>query len=170
MNDTVILLNAYYEALYEFLDSHKAVLIEKIENYLKDELKKLAAPYLGTEKHAAYLDAALAFLDERVETYNPLGIQYTFDRAPAEFAKQLELQLNFYDSSEEFENLKYAASKKAFPGMTDTDLRHLACELIAEHGAFPDNPIINAYKSAPTLNKLPDYIVAEAIEDTIKAQ
>lgn len=169
MNDTAVLLNAYYEILHDFLDSHKAVLTEKIEDCLKDELKKLLPHSPGREKHAAYLDAALAFLDERIETYNPLGIQFTFDRVPSEFARQLELQLNFYDSSEEFENLKAAAAQKAFPDMSDSDLKRLTSQLITECGAFPDSSIIAAYSAAPTLNKLPDYIVATAIEDIIKS-
>lgn len=168
INNTVLLLNAYYEALYEFLDSSRVVLIEKIEDYLAEELKNLSAPNFDAEKHAAYLDAALAFLDERMESYNPIGLQYTFGSASTRFAHQLELQLNFYDSTEEFDRLKQAAAQRAFPNMTDTELKTLAGRLIAELGAFPDTSIINAYHAAPSLNKLPDYIVASAIENSIK--
>jgi len=160
-------LNAYYEALHGLLDSNKARLIEKIEDFLRGELENLGAVDFDREKYEAYRDACLAFVDERMETYNPIGVQYTFDRVPSPLAGQLELQLNFYDSRAEFEALKEAARAKAEPDMTDRRLHQLAGELISQVGAFPDKSIISAYQDAPTLPKLPDYIVAKAIEEII---
>jgi len=86
MNQTGLLLNAYYEALHELLDANKAILIEKIEHLLHDELKNLGFANFDREKYAAYCDACLAFVDERIETYNPIGIQYTFDRTSTNLA------------------------------------------------------------------------------------
>ncbi len=168
MNQAGLLLNAYYEALYELLDSNKARLIEKIEDLLHSELENLGAVSFDREKYAAYRDACLAFVDERMETYNPIGIQYTFDRAASQLAYQLELQLNFYDSRAEFQALKEAARAKAEPDMADERLHQLANELICEVGAFPDKSIISAYQAAPALPKLPDYIVARAVEEIIR--
>ena len=162
-------MKAYYEALYELLDSDKARLIAKIEILLRDELENLGLTNFDREKYAAYRDATLAFVDERMEAYNPIGIQYTFDRAPTHLACQLELQLNFYDSRAEFQALKEAACKKAEPEMTDQRLRQLADQLISEMGAFPDRSIISAYQTAPATGKLPDYIVARAIEEIISS-
>jgi hypothetical protein len=34
-------------------------------------------------------------------------------------------------------------------------------------GAFPDKSIISAYEADPALGKLPDYVVARAIEEII---
>ncbi|MBA7705171.1 hypothetical protein ES703_113995 [subsurface metagenome] len=102
-----------------------------------------------------------------METYNPIGIQYTFDRIPTNLAGQLELQLNFYDSRAEFQALIEAARAKAEPDMTDQRLRQMAGRLISERGAFPDKSIISAYQADPALPKLPDYIVAKAIEEII---
>ena len=167
MNQTSLLLRAYYEALYELLDSNKALLVEKIEDLLAGELENLGAVNFDREKYEAYCDACLAFVDERMETYNPIGIQYTFDRIPSPLAVQLELQLNFYDSRAEFQALKEAANAKAEPDMTDERLHQLANELIIQVGAFPDKSIISAYEAAPALGKLPDYIVARAIEKII---
>jgi len=43
----------------------------------------------------------------------------------------------------------------------------LAAELITQVGAFPDKSIIAGYEAKPGLRKLPDYIVARAIEEII---
>ena len=143
----------------------KSGLIEKIEGLLHDEFENVGHANFEREKFGAYRDAAVAFLDERIETYNPLGIQYTFDRTTSNLAEQLELQLNFYDSRAEFQALTETADAKDEPYMTDQRLLQLANELISEMGAFPDRSIISAYLAEPALPKLPDYVVAKAIEE-----
>ena len=104
MNQTGLLLKAYYEALHELLEADRAFLITKTEELLRDEIENLGLIDFGREKYAAYRDACLAFLDERMEAYNPVGIQYTFDRTASNLAEQLEFQLNFYDSRAEFQD------------------------------------------------------------------
>lgn len=162
-------MKAYYEALCELLESNKDLLITKTEKLLRDEIESLGPANFDQEKYAAYRDAAAAFLDERIETYNPIGIQYTFDHTPTNLAFELELQLNWYDSRSEFQALTEAANAKAEPRMTDQRLRQLADELIRQMGAFPDKTIISAYQVKPALGKLPDYIVARAIEEIISS-
>ncbi|MDD5064883.1 MAG: hypothetical protein PHQ35_09045 [Phycisphaerae bacterium] len=168
MNETNILLKAYYEALYERLEANKKVLAARIEKLLKEEITKQGFGNFDEEKYAAYMDACLAFVDERLETYNPIGIQYTFDRIRAQEAAELEMQLNWYDSRAEFEVLVEAARAKAEVEMTEERIWELTDELIKEVGAFPDGSIISAYEDKPALGKLPDYIVARAIEETIR--
>jgi len=167
MNQTSLLLNAYYEALHDLLVENKARLIETAENLLREELKNRSFGSFNRNKYDAYLDACLAFIAERIEMYNPVGIQYTLDRIPSGLAQELELQLNFYDSRSEFQQLKDAAAELTQQGFTDDQLPQLAARLIAEHGAFPDKSIISYYQANPTLNKLPDYITAQSIEKTI---
>jgi hypothetical protein len=164
LSQTALLLQAYYEALYERLTGHKEALTGKIKQILAIEL---ARHNLDPEKHEAYLEACLAFVEERLEAYNPIGIHYTFDRLRSDEAIALEHQLDWFDSRAEFEALREAARSKAEEGMTDSKLRELAGELIRERGAFPDRSIIAAYKEAPGLNKVPDYVVAVAIEEEI---
>jgi hypothetical protein len=168
MDETKLLLNAYYEALYELLVAKKDLLITKIEQLLRAETEKQWRGDFDDEKYAAYLDACLAFVDERIETYNPIGIQYTFERVKAREAIELELQLNWYDSRAEFEALTKAVSRKAEAGAADERMQELADELIKEVGAFPDTSIITTYEAKPGLGKLPDYVVARAIEGIIK--
>ena len=168
MNETNLLLKAYYEALYEKLEAKKALLPTRIEKLLAEEIAKLGPGDFDQEKYAAYLDACLAFVDERIETYNPIGFQYTFDRIRAQEAIELELQLNWYDSRAEFEALVEAARAKAETEMVEERMRALADELIKEVGAFPDKSIISAYKAKPALGKLPDYAVARAIEEIVR--
>ena len=168
-------MKAYYEALYEQLEAKKELLLARIERLLREEISVQGAPSggpvfegVGKENYAAYLDACQAFLDERIETYNPVGIQYTFDRVKSREAADLELQLNWYDSREEFESLVETVHSKKEIRDKEGDIWKLAEELIQEAGAFPDNSIISAYEAQPSLQKLPDYVVARAIEETIR--
>jgi len=167
MNEANLLLKAYYEVLYEQLEANKELLATRIEKLLKEEIVKREFGDFDEEKYTAYREACLAFVDERLETYNPVGIQYTFDRIRAQEAVELELQLNWYDSQAEFEALVEAVRAKAEVEMTEERMRQLAEELIKEVGAFPDRSIISAYEAEPAIGKLPDYVVARAIEETI---
>lgn len=168
MNETSLLLNVYYEALYERLEAKRGLLVTRIEKLLREEIRNRGFRNFDEEKYAAYRDACLAFVDERLETYNPIGIQYTFDRIRAQEAIELELQLNWYDSQAEFEALMEVVRGKAEAEMTEKRMWELADELIKEVGAFPDKSIISTYKAKPGLNKLPDYIAARAIEEIVR--
>jgi len=162
MNETSILLKAYYEALYEKLESRKELLIKKAEELLVKEITSLGIE----DKYAAYRDACVAFIDERIELYNPIGIQYLYDRSRAKDAFEIQMQLDWYDSRAEFAALVQAASLKVRRGISE-DALHLAVqELIEQVGAFPDKSIISAYEAKPGLQRLPDYIVARTIEES----
>ena len=167
MSETSFMLKAYYEALYERLGARKERLAGRIDQLLTAEISARAFGDFGPEKYAAYRDACLAFVEERIETYNPVGIQYLYDRDRAASAFELELQLDWYDSRAEFAALVQAARAKAEPGATESRLRRLAEELIEQVGAFPDKSIIAGYEAGPGLQKLPDYVVARAIEEII---
>jgi len=167
MSETSLLLKAYYEALYERLQANKELLSKRIDELLVEEVTERGFEDFDEAKYAAYKDACLAFVDERIELYNPFGIQYTFDRTRAKEAFELELQLDWYDSRAEFEALVEAARDKAKTGVTQERLRLLADELMRELGAFPDKSIISSYEAEPGLRKLPDYVVARTIEEII---
>ena len=167
MSETSILLKAYYETLYERLEAGKELLSVRIDDLLTAEIAARGFGDFDQEKYAAYRDACLAFVDERIEAYNPIGIQYLYDRDVAKSAFELELQIDWYDSRAEFAALVQAARSKAEPDVTEERLRVLAEELIRHVGAFPDKSIILAYEAKPELKKLPDYIVARTIEQII---
>ncbi len=168
MKNSELLLNAYYEALYERLESNKNQLVAKVDQLLRQEISKQSFQGLNEEKYDAYRDACLAFIDERIEFYNPVGFQYTFDRIRSAELYDLELQLNWYGSRTEFETLLDAVRSRAMVQATDERLRELAEELIKQFGAFPDRSIIIAYETEPALDKLPDYIVSLAIEEMVR--
>jgi len=170
MSETKLLLNAYYEALHDRLDANKDLLTTKIEKLLQAEFENRDFGNIDQEKFNAYRDACLAFVDERIEMYNPIGIQYTFDSSRRRQAFELELQLNFYDSRAEFEALIQAAQGKLQALTNERGLPELADEIIKDVGAFPDKSIISAYKASPALGKLPDYVVATAIEEIITSK
>ena len=168
MNQTNVLLHAYYEALHQALQTNRDTLIAKVEKLLAAEIEKRGFGSFNEEKFAAYRDACVAFIDERIETYNPIGVQYTFDRPTAHQARELELQLNWYDSRAEFEALVEAARGKVQTPLTNERLGEMAGEVIGQVGAYPDNTIISAFEAEPALAKLPDYVVARAIEEIIR--
>ena len=167
MSETKLLLNTYYEALHDRLLADRQLLNERIEKLLQAEFANRDFGYITRAKLDAYRDACLAFIGERIEMYNPIGIQYTFDSTRRKQAFELELQLNFYDSRTEFKALVEAAQTKLQAQTNEQQLPELADELIKNLGAFPDKSIISAYKASPALGKLPDYIVAKAIEELI---
>lgn len=167
MSDTSLLLKAYYEALYERLETKKEALIEKIDIFLTGEIEKRGFEGFSKEKYKAYRDACLAFIDERIEAYNPIGIQYLYNRGSAKELIEMELQLNWYDSTDEFRSLVETVRNKAREDLTDEQLKSLVEEIINEAGVFPDKSIISTYEEKPGLNKLPDYIVARTIEEVI---
>ena len=167
MSEASVLLKAYYEALYERMEAKKEILAAKIDQLLAEEIEKRGFEGFEGEKYKAYRDACLAFIDERIEAFNPIGIQYTYDRRSAEEVIELELQLNWYDSRNEFQSLVETARSKADDDLTEERLRPLAEEIITEAGVFPDRSIISAYEEKPGLNKLPDYIVARTFEEVI---
>lgn len=168
MNTTSLLLKAYYEALYELLVAQREIMVARIEDVLAEEIQSAGYEDFDDDKIAAYCQASQAFIDERIEMYNPFGIQYTYDRGRAKEAFELELQLNWYDSREEFEALVKTARNKAELITAEGNIKPFVEEIIKQAGAFPDKSIISAYQAGPALNKLPDYVVARIIEETIK--
>ena len=116
---------------------------------------------------SAYLEACMVFLDERIETYNPVGVQYTFDHVSDAETLELEFALNWYDGQAEYTRLIKVVRQKSETDMSEDRMREVALEMIQELGAYPDRSIIAGYEEQPTLNKLPDYVVAQVIEREI---
>jgi len=167
-----MLLNAYLEQLHERLEEAKTECLVKIEDFLQRELANQDfGEALKGERYAAYLEAARSFVAERIETYNPIGMQYVFDGISGQEAVELDMQLNWYDSRAEYEDLKQAAREiiaNTPPGTAEP--QKIAEELIGRCGAYPDRSIIEGYESAPALRKLPDYVVAKSIEEILKGR
>ena len=168
MNSVRVLLRAYYERLYDRMGTDRSRLLASINALLPTEIARQEFGPMRSDQVEAYREACVAFVDERLETYNPIGIQYTFDRAASRRAVELEFQLNWYESRREFEDLVVAARRLTDEhGVVDVNLSDLADRLIRQVGAFPDRSIIMGYSEEPTLQKLPDFLVASAIEEVI---
>jgi hypothetical protein len=167
MSPAQLLLKAYYERLHERLEARRERLMERIDELLPAEVARQGFGGMDADRLAAYREACVAFIDERLETYNPIGIQYTFGPAPSHLVAELEFQLNWYDSRPEFAALVATARTLAGDDPPDERLPDLADELIAQAGAFPDRSILTTYIQEPTLQKLPDYLVACVIEEIV---
>jgi hypothetical protein len=162
-----LLLKAYYERLHERMTTGRDRLIARVGELLPAEVAKQGFGEMDSTRLDAYREACVAFIDERVESYNPIGIQYTFDRTSSRTAAELEFQLDWYNSRPEFADLVAAARSLAGAGVPDGMLQNLADDLIRQVGAYPDRSIMEAYAVEPALQKLPDYIVACVIEEVI---
>ena len=90
-----LLLRAYYEQLYERMTANRVRLDAWIEVALPAEIEQQGLGPMEAHKVQAYREACLAFVDERVEMYNPIGIQYTFDRPASRQAADLEFQITW---------------------------------------------------------------------------
>jgi len=167
MSPAQLVLKAYYERLYELMAARRTDLLSRLEELLPAEVQRQGFPDMDEEKLTAYREACVAFVDERLEAYNPIGIQYTFGSMSSRTAAELEFQLNWYNSRPEFADLVAAARSLAGSGIPDETLPGLADELIRQVGAFPDRSILETYAAEPALQKLPDYIVACVIEEII---
>ena len=168
MNPVQILLRAYYERLHSRMEARREALVACIDRLLPAEIAARGFGPLRPDQIEAYREASLAFIDERLESYNPIGIQYTFDRSNRDRAAELEFQIDWYDSRAEFQRLVDTARVLASEeNPSDKDLAELANELIYRVGAFPDHSIIAGYVGMPTLQKLPDFLVASAIEEVV---
>jgi hypothetical protein len=167
MTSASVLLKAYYERLHELMAARRAELLSRIDELLEAEVAKRGFGEMDEEKLAAYREACIAFIDERQEAYNPVGIQYTFDRSTSRGAAELEFQLNWYDSRGEFADLVEAARSLAAEMVSDDTLPDRVEALIRQAGAFPDRSIITAYRAGPALQELPDYLVACVLEEVV---
>ncbi len=174
MNASRILMNAYIETLYERLCRRKETCIEQMKPLLYCEIDAQQFDLHRPDKFEAYLEACVAFLDERLESYNPIGLQWTFPQTTVKEAFEMEAIVDWYDSHEEFEHLCRCIESKLHPyhdeGLSEETIRRLAAELVTEHGAYPNQSIIETYRDRPQKNHLPDLIVATAIEKTLKMQ
>jgi len=165
MTPVGLLLKAYYERLHERMQTSRARLVSRIDELLPAEVAGRGFQGVDAGRMEAYREACIAFIDERLETYNPIGIQYTFDRTSSRQAAELEFELNWYNSRQEFADLVATARSLAGSGVPDEALPDLADELIRRRGAYPDYSIIGTYAAEPALQKLPDYLVACVIEE-----
>jgi len=169
MSTARLLLNCYFERLYELLEQKKSHLCQRAPQVLENIVREQNIfPLDDQDKFQAYHDAVQAFIIERIETYNPIGLQYSFDGITGQEAFEIDLQLNWYDSRAEFTALQLLAKKLAAEIQSDDQVPQLAEKIIAQCGAYPDQSIINDYQSDPDPQKLPDYIVALTIEEIIK--
>lgn len=162
-----LLLQAYYERLHERMAEGRDRLVARVDELLGAQIAQQGFGDMDASRLDAYRDACVAFIDERLESYNPIGIQYTFDRTSSRAAAELEFQLNWYNSRSEFADLVAAARSRAGAGVPDGMLQNLADDLIRQVGAYPDRSIMEAYTAEPALQKLPDYIVACVVEEII---
>ncbi len=168
MTPTRILLNAYYEALYEILTQNRAFCSKRIGDVLKKELERYGDADDQQERYDALYEACEAFVTERLEMYNPIGVQYLFSMGDPQDAFELELELNWYDARNEYWELVNAARQLADQNERTEHLARKVRLLIEQAGAYPDKSIIKYYEMVPGLMKLPDYVVARVIEATLQ--
>ena len=85
MNSIRVLLRAYYERLHERMEANRTHLVAHLEALLPAEIARQGFGPMTPDQVQAYREACLAFVDERLETYNPVGIQYPLECAAEMF-------------------------------------------------------------------------------------
>jgi hypothetical protein len=168
MTQVRLLMQAYYEALYERLESRRDLLMRQIDPMLDRELARLGLQEVDPSRVSAYREACQAFIVERIELYNSVGLQYLFDRGDSGDAFTLQMNLDWYDSKAEFADLVRFARQKIDDGLAEIDIPDVVRDMIRQLGAYPDRSIIRDYEAEPTTQKLPDYVVARLVEQTIR--
>jgi len=165
-------MNAYIETLYERLSVAKDGCIQQMGPLLQSEIVAQQFDIHRPDKFDAYLEACVAFLDERLESYNPIGLQWIFPQTMVEEAFEMEAIVDWYDSRDEFDRLCHQIKTKlqaySDEACSEEAVKQLADELIAEHGAYPNHSIIEAYRRRPQKNYLPDLVVATVIEAVLE--
>ena len=101
----------------------RSALLARVDELLPAEIAKQGFGDMDASRLDAYREACVAFIDERLETYNPIGIQYTFGTTSSRTAAELEFQLNWYNSRPEFADLVAAARSLAGAGVSDGTLQ-----------------------------------------------
>jgi hypothetical protein len=117
-------LNAYWERLHGLLAENRNRMSAEIETLLKDEIDKRRFPGFDADTYHAYYEAAVAFMEERIEAYNPVGLQYLFNPQHRREAAELEFGLDWFDAREEFRQIVASAARKAKP-LSPLTRRHL---------------------------------------------
>lgn len=167
ISEQKLLLHAYYECLYERLRTGRNGLDPRVDKYLTREIAIRDFGPFSHYTYQAYRQNCLDLLDERIETYNPIGIQYTYEQRYSSFPAAVSSEGPWPGVREEFAYLLESIQRRARLDMDDQQLTQAAEELIAHFGAYPDRSIILVYETSPDPVKLPDYVVAMAIEEVI---
>lgn len=170
MSSLRTILHAYYEQLYNRLRDRAAECARNAADIVGREARRPRFPTLTESRMRAYLEAVVAFYDERIEMYDPFGLQYTFGPTSGAEAFALEDMLDWYSSRAEFAELCERARDLLRARMSDADLAAAGAALVRACGAYPDRSIIRTYESDPQANHLPDYALARALETMLTAE
>ena len=71
MNETRVLLQAYYETLYNWLEARKPLITDEIDRLLAEEIERQGYEGFEEEKYAAYKEA-----QRRCYIFNQLDSEY----------------------------------------------------------------------------------------------
>ena len=66
MTETTLILKAYYEAVYELLETARDDLAARIPDLLTEEVEQRGFGPFDEDKYSAYRDACMAFIEERI--------------------------------------------------------------------------------------------------------
>jgi hypothetical protein len=157
--------------LHERLCARREEILVGIDDCLRREAELRPDWRLEREEaFEAYLEAAEAFVDERTEAYDPVGVQYLYSGERRRRAGELGFELDWYGGREEYGRLLRAAEALVEEGVDADGLTRAAERLIGQCGAYPDRSILSGYEAEPAVHKLPDYAVARAIERVVRAE
>ena len=172
MNSLKMLINAYYERLYELIEPQRELCLVRIEQVVRNEAELHWSEELTGERLKAHVEAANAFLEERLEMYNPIGLQYAYGSSSQSEVFSLEAALDWYNSQQEYHSLCKRAMNllgETKGRFSDQDISLRANQMILDCGAYPNQSILGQYSRRPQPNHLPDFAVAKCIEELLES-
>ena len=70
MTSASLVLKVYYERLYELMEARRPEMLSRVDELLSAEVARQRFGDMGADKLAAYREACVAFIDERLESWN----------------------------------------------------------------------------------------------------
>ena len=158
----------YFAQLLALLHQKRAKIEALILEQVQEEISS-RHPHLN-EKTEAYQDVAIGFLDERLYEYRDdyweKFLQPLAKNITAAEIKEVGEQLGWYDMQKEKEEIDEQIETLLNLHQSPKDIAEV---LIEEFGAFPDKSIIKTYSAKPKPNYLPEYALAVAIQQVVRA-
>ena len=158
----------YFAHLLDLLSRERARIETLILEQVQEEISS-RYPHLN-EKTEAYQHAAVGFLEERLYEYRDdyweKFLQPLAEDISAAEIMEVSEQLSWYDMQNEKEEIDKRIGTLLNLHQSPKDIAEV---LIEKFGAFPNGSIIRAYSTKPKPNYLPEYTLAVAIQQVVRA-
>ncbi|MFH1731484.1 MAG: hypothetical protein ABIF82_07520 [Planctomycetota bacterium] len=158
----------YFAHLLDLLTRRRAKIETLILEQVQEEIASRYSHLAGRTR--IYRDAAVGFLEERLyecrDDYWEKFLRPLVENITAAEIMEVAEQLSWYDMQREKEEIDERIETCLNIHRSPEDILEV---LVEEFGAFPNRSIIAAYSAKPKPNYLPEYALAVAIQQVVRA-